>query len=40
MAYWKHVLKENKGDKFMLINCPDCGKEVDDNLTKFPHCGF
>lgn len=24
----------------MLINCPDCGKEVDDNLTKCPHCGF
>lgn len=24
----------------MLINCQDCGKEVDDNLTKFPHCGF
>ena len=24
----------------MLFNCPDCGEEVDDNLTKCPHCGF
>ncbi|MFP4687720.1 MAG: hypothetical protein ACLFN5_06390 [bacterium] len=23
----------------MIIKCPDCGLEIDDELTSCPHCG-
>lgn len=28
-----------KGDKTMLINCPECGKQVSDKASNCPECG-